>query len=427
MKSNLGLISKSQWNTMSAGTLAFFFDSWDAFLLIYVLSDIATEFKITLGYASLAVLFTYMSRWLGGVLLGSVSSRYGRKKSVIVGILICGVFTTLTGCATSFPMLLALRLCFGIGMGGLYAAAGPLVMESVPSQVRGFASGFFMFGFYVGAFVAPWTYFWLEPHFGWRVMFYFGGISLLMIPYVMATVSESPTWLARATELRAGSVAGSRVERAKALPIWKLFAPAYIVFTFALLMVEFGEFFDAYPFQSILPTFLKLDRHFPIDQIALAGSMIAIGALIGSLGGGLISDRFGRKRTFGVAFVLAIIPTSIGVLAHDPLTVVIAGFVNGMIFGTMAGQLTAFENEHYPTDLRAVGNGLLHNLGAFGGSIGTVIAATLHVRFGYGFPLTIMLIAASGACLGLVGLAFTRETKNVSLYHVGRGASGVSS
>jgi MFS family permease len=287
-------------------------------------------------------------------------------------------------------------------------------MESVPAKVRGFASGFFMFGFYVGTVIAPWTYVWLEPHFGWRAMFYFGGISLLLIPYVLLTVAESPTWLARREELRSASSKTSFEAPRKTLPIWKLFAPAYIAITIALLMVEFGVFFDAYPFQSILPSFLKLERHFPSHQMALATSMIGVGALVGSVLGGLLSDRVGRKWTFATAFVLAIIPTSIGVLSHDPTTVIIASFVNGMIFGSMGGLLTAFENEHYPTDLRAVGNGLLHNLGAFGGSIGTVIAGALHARFGY--AMAIVMIAIFGSCLGLLGLYSTRETKNVSLH-----------
>jgi hypothetical protein len=100
------------------------------------------------------------------------------------------------------------------------------------------------------------------------------------------------------------------------------------------------------------------------------------------------------------------------------MTVVVGSFVNGMLFGSMGGLLTAFENEHYPTELRAVGNGLLHNLGSFAGSVGAVIAATLHVRAGYGYPATIVSIAAFGACLGLSGLWFTRETRNLSFEEI---------
>lgn len=418
MTSSFGLISKSQWNTMLSGTLAFFFDSWDAFLLVYVLSDISSTFKITLATASMALLFSYATRWLGGILLGSFSSRYGRKKSMIIGIALCGSLTMLTGTATSFPMLLFFRLCFGIGMGGLYAAAGPLVVESVPARVRGFASGFFMFGFYVGNVAAPWTYYLLEPHFGWRALFYFGGVSLLLIPYVAWKVEESPAWLKRKAQLCAGD---GGVQK-KAIPMWKLFAPSYIAITMALLMVECGVFFDAYPFQAILPSFLKMERAYPIHLTALAGSLIGVGALVGSLLGGLASDRAGRKRTFLIAFLLTLIPTGFGVFAHSPTVVLVASFCNGMIFGSMGGLLTAFENEHYPTDLRAVGNGLLHNLGSFGGSIGAVIAAALHVRFGYG--MTILMIAASGACIGMLGLGFTHETSNISLSAVEFEAAG---
>ena len=409
--SRLGSITARQWNTLSAGTLSFFFDSWDAFLLIYVLTDIATEFRITVAKASLALLFTYLSRWLGGLVLGSVAARWGRKKALALGILIFGVFTVLTGYASSFEMLLFFRLCFGIGMGGVYAAAGPLVVESVGPRVRGFASGLFMFGFYLGNVLAPWTYYLMEPHFGWRGMFWFGGVSLLLIPYVLLTVPESPAWKARADVLRKGAAKGVR-----ALPTWKLFAPAYIGITMALLLVEFGEFFDSYPFQSILPTYLKVERHFPIHMVALAGSAIGVGALIGSLCGGLLSDRIGRKRTFAIGFILAIVPTSVSLLTHQAWLVVVASFVNGMIFGSLAGIVTAFENEHFPTDLRAAGNGVLHNLGALGGSIGAVLAATLRHVAGYG--TTIIIIASSGAVLGLLGLYFTRETHDLSLHEL---------
>jgi SHS family lactate transporter-like MFS transporter len=410
MLPKLSAISRGHWNVLSAGTLAFFFDSWDAFLLVYVLSDVAETFHIPLAKASTALLFTYMSRWLGGILFGSVSSRWGRRRSLMISMLLCGIFTMLTGAAPSFAVLLACRLCFGIGMGGLYAAAGPFVVESVPDTVRGFASGFFMFGFYVGSVVAPWTYYLCQPRFGWRVMFYFGGVSLLLVPYIACCVPESPVWLARRSQLD--------LRPEETAPMWKLFAPPYLPITLALLFVEIGVFFCAYPFQSVLPTYLKLERHFPIHEVALAGSMIGVGAIVGSLFGGAASDCIGRKKTFAIAFVLVLFPTSLAVLARSSSLIVSTSLANGAIFGCMGGLLTAFENEHYPTDLRAVGNGLLHNLGSFGGSIGAVAAAALHTSFGY--SAAIIIITGAGVVLGLSGLAFTRETMRIRLSEVDR-------
>jgi SHS family lactate transporter-like MFS transporter len=405
MLPKLGAIDRRQWNALNVGTLAFFFDSWDAFLLVYVLSDIAGTFHISVAKASTALLFTYMSRWLGGILLGAMSSRWGRKRSLIIGMLLCSTFTVLTGAAPTFTALLVCRLCFGIGMGGLYAAAGPFVIESVPESLRGFASGFFMFGFYVGSVVSPWTYFLFEPRLGWRAMFYFGGISLLLVPYIAWGVPESPVWLAH--QKRLGEL------RQRTAPVWRLFMKPYLPITLALLLLEVGVFFCAYPFQSVLPTYLKLERHFAIRQVALAGSMIGVGALFGSILGGSASDCIGRKKTFAIAFALVLVPTTLAVIARNPILVVTASLLNGAIFGCMGGLLTAFENEHYPTDLRAVGNGLLHNLGSLGGSIGTVIAAALHASFGY--AAAIMMITAAGVVISLCGLAFTQETSRRQL------------
>jgi SHS family sialic acid transporter-like MFS transporter len=179
------------------------------------------------------------------------------------------------------------------------------------------------------------------------------------------------------------------------------------------LLVDFGEFFDAYPFQSLLPTYLKTIRHSPLHIVALAGSMIGVGAIFGSLFGGWISDKFGRKKTLTVGYLVGIIPVTVALLSPTPAIIVTAATVDGFVFGALSGILTAFENEHYPTDLRAAGNGFIHNLGSLGGSIGAVLGATLN-RF-VGWTPTIMLIVLAGAVMGLVGLRYTRETSNITL------------
>ncbi|MDM5199002.1 MFS transporter [Fictibacillus enclensis] len=416
---SIGSLNKSQWNTMIVGSLAYFADAWDAFLLIYVLSDMAKDFGISIGTVSIALLFTYLSRWLGGIIFGSISAKWGRKKSLMIAVFILGVFTVLTGTAPSFGALLFIRLCFGIGMGGVYAAAAPLVIESVPASLRGFASGFFMFGFYIGNIIAPWTYVWLAPQFGWRGVFFFGGISLLLIPYILLTVKESPVWLARKEELKSkGGVAE------KSLPFWKIFAPGYIGITLILMMVSFGQFFEAYPVQSLMPTFLKTVRHFPVNSVAFAGTMMGIGSLIGALFGGWISDKIGRKRTIKFGLILALIPVSFMLLSTEPTVIIIASTIDGFIFGSISGLIAAFLNEHYPTDLRGTGSGFIQNLGSLGGSVGAVVAANLNQSVGWSW--TIILIVLFGGILGLVGIFFAKETRNVSLgggMHVGNSAS----
>jgi SHS family lactate transporter-like MFS transporter len=407
MRENLRSINRSQWNTLAAGALAWAFDSWDGYLLVYVLSDIAKEFRISLGVVSLALMFSYLTRWAGGMLFGDIAGRWGRKKSLMGGIFIFGFFTMVTGLAPSFKVLLAIRLCFGLGMGGVFGSAGTLVIESVPSSVRGFASGFYMLGFYLGSVIAPWTYYALFPHFGWRGLFYFGGISLLLIPYIHFTVAESPVWTARMKDSSQGKAVP------KVLPPWKLFTPGFIGITLALLLVDFGEFFDAYPFHALLPTYLKTVRHAPIHVVAFAGSMIGVGAIFGSVFGGWFSDKIGRKRTLALGYLVGMIPVAVALLSPTPAIIVIAATTDGFVFGVLSGILTAFENEHYPTELRAAGNGFIHNLGSLAGSIAAVIAATLNRSVGW-VP-TILLIVFAGAVMGMAGLRFTKETSKISL------------
>jgi len=395
--------------TLLIGSLALCADSWDAFLLVYALSDISATFHLGLGVASLALMCTYSTRWLGGMAFGTLANRIGRKRALMISVAWYSVFTVLTGAATSFAMLLVMRVLFGLGMGGAYAAGGSLVSESTSSRYRGFGSGVYMSGFYVGQMLAPVAYSFIVPVWGWRVLFLFGGVSLLLIPAIALWVAESPVWQAAR---RAGTVA-----RHPARDVWRMFLPGLLGITLALIAVEFGEFFVSYPFTALLPAFLKAERNFPVSIIAFASSFLAFGALIGALGGGLLSDRIGRKPVFGAAYVVGMLPTLAVLYVPAPSVVVIGSALAGVVIGVLGGLVTAYENEHYPTEIRSAGNGFIHNLGAFGGSIGAVTGAFL--RSVVGFQLAIVLIMLIGVALGIIGLVFTRETVGISLLDKG--------
>jgi MFS family permease len=390
------------------GSLALCADSWDAFLLVYALSDISETFHLGLGVTALALMGTYSTRWLGGMVFGSLANRFGRKRALMISVLWFSVFTMLTGAATSFAMLLVIRVLFGLGMGGAYAAGGSLVTESAGNRYRGFSSGVYMSGFYIGQMMAPIAYSFISPVAGWRGLFLFGGISLLLIPAIALWVVESPVWLAAK---RSGSIAAH-----SAFSVWRLFLPGLLGITLALIAIEFGEFFIAYPFTALMPAFLKAERNFAVATIAFAGSGLAFGALIGSLVGSWLSDLFGRKPVFAAAYVAGTLPTLVAMYAPSTNVIVAASALAGVVIGVLGGLVTAFENEHYPTEIRSAGNGFVHNLGAFGGSIGAVIAAFL--RGAVGFQLAILSILMMGVILGITGLVFTRETAGVSLLDI---------
>ncbi|MDQ7095431.1 MFS transporter [Desulfosporosinus sp. PR] len=417
MTNEVTVQERISWNIVVIGTLSLFVDSWDMYLLSYVLVDISKAFNVTLAVAASTLLFTYLTRWFGALLIGGLANRIGRKNSLMVAIGIVGIFTILTGQAQSFQMLILIRLCFGIGMGGVYSAAGPFVSESVSSRRRGLVSGIFMLGFGLGITVAPLTYYLLYNSVGWRGLFLFGGLSLLLIPYIYFTSSESSVWLAQKEKTKNAP----KIEKKNSNPLWKLFAPGFLGITLALIAIELGEFFNSYPFGNLLPTYLKTVRHFPIESVALAGTVMGIGNMVGTVLSGWVSDHIGRKRTYRIAYIVGLFPVIFAMFTNSINVIVVAGACEGLIQGGLGGLMTAYENEHYPTELRAAGHGFVHNLAALGGPVGTVLAAFLHNTIGFAWSISAIVIL--GSVLGLIGLCFTRETRGISLLAAGESSN----
>src|SRR5256885_1887941 len=96
-----------------------------------------------------------------------------------------------TGFAHSFTTFLIFRALFGIGMGGQWGVGASLTMEKVPPRLRGVLSGLLQEGYAAGYLLAAACYFLVFPRWGWRPMFFLGGLPALLATYVLLYVRES--------------------------------------------------------------------------------------------------------------------------------------------------------------------------------------------------------------------------------------------
>src|SRR2546427_8512318 len=101
------------------------------------------------------------------------------------------LFRSLTGFAPNYTSFLVLRALFGIGMGAEWGVGASLVMEKVAPRYRGVVSGLLQQGYALGFLLAALCYRTLFPHFGWRPLFFIGGLPALLALFVRARVKES--------------------------------------------------------------------------------------------------------------------------------------------------------------------------------------------------------------------------------------------
>src|SRR5271155_2361241 len=185
-------------NALIAGFLGWTLDAFDFFILTYVLSQVAADFHKSVAEMALTLTASLMMRPVGAILFGLMADRYGRRLPLMLDVLFYSVVEVLSGFAPNYTTFLVLRLLYGIGMGGEWGVGASLVMESVPAKWRGTLSGVLQEGYALGnllAAIAFWTVF---PHWGWRPMFFIGGLPALLTLFIRARVKESDAWKAHA-------------------------------------------------------------------------------------------------------------------------------------------------------------------------------------------------------------------------------------
>jgi SHS family lactate transporter-like MFS transporter len=326
------------------------------------------------------------------------------------------VFELACAFATSLHGLYWLRALFGIAMGGEWGVGAALAFETLPKEGRGFFSGLLQEGYAVGYLAAAAAYALLFPLFthmywhghpvGWRGMFLVGAAPALLVFYIGWKVEESPVWLER------GKVAAAETS-AKTLSLTagiKRYAPTFIFLV--LLMTCFNAF--SHGTQDLYPTFLEKDHGFSATLTGTIGIIYNVGALLGGILFGSLSERFGRKRTIICAALLALPVIPLYALGHSLFMIATGAFLMQFMVQGAWGVVPAYLSELSPGPMRATFPGLAYQLGNLITSRNSVIQARAAERFG-GFgrvlAVTVLLVAC---CLALV-TSFGRESRGAEL------------
>src|SRR2546425_5376793 len=299
--------ARDQRATVLAGFLGWTLDAFDFFLVVMTLTAIAREFGRSDADVALSITITLLFRPLGAFIFGLLADRYGRRLPLMIDLVLYSVVEVLSGLAPSYGTFLVLRALFGIGMGGEWGVGASLAMEKVPARWRGVLSGILQEGYAVGYLLAACCYFFVFPQWGWRPMFFIGGLPALLALFVRFKVRESAVW--QQTRQANWSGLGRAI-----LANWKLF----LYLTALMMMMNFAS----HGTQDMYPTFLKQQRGFTPRQVAVIAVIYNLGALAGGILVGGCSDRFGRRLGMVTALVSAIL--MIPFWAYAPSTPLLA-------------------------------------------------------------------------------------------------------
>lgn len=287
-------LDSTQRHTVLASFLGWTLDAFDYFLLTFVIVTVAKEFEVATTQVIYALFLTLAARPLGALLFGRLADRFGRRPILMLDVVLFSVFELATAFATSLTMLLVLRFLFGVAMGGEWGIGASLAMESIPAKARGAVSGLLQSGYPCGFFLAALANWLLVDHIGWRGLFVVGAIPALLVLYIRRKVPESTVW-------QAGQNTGRRPGLLESMKgHWKL--AIYLM----LLMMAFNMF--SHGSQDLYHTFEESSLHLPTGSTAafVLVALLNLGALVGGLYFGALSERIGRRKAMMIAALLAI-------------------------------------------------------------------------------------------------------------------------
>jgi SHS family lactate transporter-like MFS transporter len=369
-------------------------DAFDFFVLVFAMPAIAKDFHTDVPAIAGTIAVTLAFRPLGALIFGLLADRYGRRLPLMIDLIFYSVIEVLSGFAPDYTTFLVLRALFGIGMGGEWGVGASLAMEKAPPRWRGALSGLLQEGYAVGYLLAACCYFTVFPSWGWRSMFFIGGLPALLALFVRYRVKESAVWQKTRHESWRGL--GRAI-----VSNWKIF----LYLTALMMMMNFAS----HGTQDMYPTFLKEQRGFSPRQVAVIAIIYNIGAIAGGVLFGQLSDRFGRRRGMIVALLLAI--GMIPLWAYAPGTVglvVGAFFMQFMVQGAW-GVIPAHISELAPDSVRGFLPGFAYQCGVLlAGSVAYMEAIfAQHLSYATAMAVTALTVFA----VGVVVIALGRERR----------------
>ena len=331
-----------------AGFLGWTLDAFDFFLVVLCLTAIAKEFHRSDKEIAFSITLTLAFRPVGAFIFGLLADRYGRRVPLMLDLVFYSLVEVATGFAHSFTTFLVLRALFGIGMGGEWGVGASLAMEKVPPKIRGFLSGLLQQGYALGFLLAAGCFYFVFPRWGWRPMFFIGGLPALLGLFVRFKVKESEVWQ-RAKQPNWSSLGREIVKH------WKLFL--------YLTLLMMGMNLSSHGTQDMFPTFLQ--RHWgmgPTQRSAIT-AISMFGALCGGTLVGFLSDRFGRRRAMVGAFIFAIAAVPLWAYAPSLTLLVVGAFLLQFMMQGAWGVIPAHLSELSPDSVRGFLPGFAYQCG----------------------------------------------------------------
>ena len=393
-------ISRYQFSVITLCGFIGILDGFDLQSIAFVAPVIAAEWHVPISNFTTIFAAGLIGLALGSFVFGLMADIFGRRRVILVSMIIFSAFSIVSGVSTSVPTLGLCRFLTGFGLGGALPNLIALTAEYAPAHRRASVITIMYMGVPFGAVLGgAVSAAWVIPQLGWAWVFFIGGaLPLVLLPFVIAALPESIRFLlskgmkdssiARIVSRINPSALPAETSKQRAnftvtenqlpgLPVRHLFSGGRVTGTIPLWIAFFMNLLVLYILVSWLPSLLR-QSGLPVERAIIASVVLNIGGMVGGLLQSRLIDMFGSFKVLSLAYVAgAAIVASLGFLGSSVPLLMALVFASGFfVMGAQFGA-NALAADFYPTSVRSTGTGWALGVGRIGSIVGPVIAGIL--------------------------------------------------
>ena len=368
------------------------FDGYDLSVYGTALPLIMDEWGLDSVVAGTMGSYGLFGMMFGAFIFGVLADKIGRKKVIIINVLIFSLFTFLCGFAETATVFSIFRFIAGLGLGGIMPNVAALVMDYAPNSMKIRLVSLTLVSFAVGGALAPTVGVLLIESFGWASVFIVAGLPLLGLPFMMKQLPESTSYLIRTGQKKKlfetlskvnpefkynldDEIEEVKVEQVKS-PIMGLFKGNRALSTIAFWLTFFCSLLMVYGLNTWLPK-LMIEAGYGLNSSLTFLIALQSGAVIGILALSNLCEKYGSKKILVPAYIAgAIALTLLGFGGNTVVIFILVAIAGAATTGTQV-LIQAYATAFYPADMRSTGIGVASGVGRLGGMLGPIIGGFL--------------------------------------------------